>query len=132
MFFKRFTKLRKPDVLKKGCKLIPSSSPIAMKIPFSTHIIYLDANNQIGLEFNWDIRIRIDGIYTTDYGSFKTMMATLIEVSKKQGYNKLFFADSVSNNILNMLISYGFHEIPVLPDKGNHYLTYYIDEGVCA
>lgn len=103
------------------CKIVKVSDATA-DFPFCTNVIYLDEQNQMGIEFNWDIRIRIDGVLTTDDDSFVQMMDALVEIAKKFKYKELFFADSLAEEILDMFLNYGFAETNVLGDSYNHYL----------
>ena len=110
-----------PDNTVNGCKVLKVSKD-TKDFPFCSDIIYKDPQNQIGIEFNWDIRIRIDGLVTTDEDSFVQMMDALVELSRRFGYDKLFFADSLTDDVLDMFLTYGFKETQVLGDPYNHYL----------
>lgn len=104
-----------------GCKIVKVSDKTA-DFPFCSDIIYLNEQNQMGIEFNWNIRIRIDGVITTDEESFVQMMDALVEIAKRFAYNQLFFADFLSEELVEMFLNYGFGETKVLGDPHSHYL----------
>lgn len=110
-----------------GCHIV-STPGETQKFPFCSEVIVLNETNKMGIEFNWDVRVRIDGVIATDLDSFIKMMDALVIVAKKFGYNKLFFADYLSDEVLEMFLFYGFTEIQVQGDDGNHYLDYTMAE----
>lgn len=110
-----------------GCEVVKASDKTA-DFPFCSDIIYLNEQNQMGVEFNWDVRIRIDGVLTTDDDSFIQMMDALVEIARRFEYKQLFFADSLSEEVLDMFLNYGFGETKVLGDPYNHYLDFYLEE----
>lgn len=111
-----------------GCRVVSVSFDGVQEFPFCTDVIVLDEKNQMGIEFNWDVRIRVDGVVTTDLGSFIKMMDTLVIIAKRFGYSKLYFADDLTDDMLEMFMCYGFTETRVLGDEWNHYLDYCIAE----
>lgn len=128
-----FTKLlykTVPDNLIMGCKVVKRSDE-TVDFPFCSDVIYKDEQNQVGIEFSWDTRIRIDGVVTTDEESFFQMMDALVELSNRFGYFTLFFADSLTDDVLDMFLAYGFTETQVWGDPYNHYLNFdiYSEEG---
>lgn len=110
-----------------GCEFIKASEKTA-DFPFCSDIIFLNDQNQMGVEFNWDVQIRINGVLTTDEDSFIQMMDALVEIAKRFKYKHLFFADSLSEEVLAMFLSYGFGETKVLGDSYNYYLDFYLYE----
>lgn len=111
-----------------GCRVVPVPEEGIVEFPFCSEVIVLDEMNQMGIEFNWDVRIRIDGVVTTDLSSFIKMMDALVMIAKRFGYSQLYFADELTDDVLEMFMCYGFMEIRVLGDEWNHYLEYCITE----
>ena len=98
---------------------------------YATYVMHYSKKNQVGIEYNLN-HIRIDWVMTTSYKSFKKMMDELIKQAIQLRYNKLFFADSLTDETLKMFKMYGFKEKDVCGDCYNHYLYYFIDEGGCG
>ncbi len=123
--FSKILDKKLPDNMINGCKVVKRSKD-TMEFPFCSDVIYLDERNQMGIEFRWDRCIRIDGLITTDGESFVQMMDALAEIARRFDYNRFFFADKLSDYVLEMFLSYGFSETQVLGDPFNHYLDLYL------
>ncbi|MDO4509693.1 MAG: hypothetical protein Q4B53_07210 [Lachnospiraceae bacterium] len=95
--------------------------------PYCSDVIYLDKQNQIGIEFNWNIRIRIDGILTTDENSFIRMMDALMYIARDLGYDYIIFADFLADEIVEMFLRYGFEETKSDGDPNTHYLDMHLE-----
>lgn len=95
---------------------------------YATYVMCHSKKNQVGIEYNPN-RIRIDWVITTGYKKFKKMMDELVKQAIQFGYNRLFFADSLTDETLEMFKRYGFIEKAVCGDPFNHYLFYFLDEG---
>jgi len=110
-----------------GCKLLKRSGE-TMDFPFCSDVVYLDAHNQIGMEFNWGNRIRIDGIVTSSEGQFFQMMEAVETIGRRFAYRELFFADQIEDGVAEMLLDYGFEEIRVLGDSFNRYFEMRLED----
>ena len=98
------------------------------ELGYATDSIFQNKRNRVGIEFCPNC-IRIDWVMTTGYKSFSKMMDGLVNQAFQLGYNKLFFADSLTEEILIMFTRYGFIEREVCGDPYNHYLFYFLNEG---
>ena len=116
-----------PEQHGNGCLLVKPSEETQL-LDFCSDVLYLNEKIQVGLEFNWDIRVRIDGVITTDEESFIQMMDAVVVIAKRFQYPKLFFADSLKDEVLEMFLNYGFVETAVMGDPYNHYLDFDIEK----
>ena len=111
-----------------GCQIKPRT-PENYQFPFGTDLLELNKTNVLGLEFSWDNRIRICGIATTDFGSLVRMLDALILLARRFGYKRLFYADVLSEELVDMLLDFGFEETKVYGDPYNVYLDFQIKGG---
>ena len=93
--------------------------------PWATHILELDKGNKmylegIGQKSTGNYRLRISWVSATDSNSFDEMMNFIEVYAKENGYNNLYFADMLSEDILGWFLSKGFTENEV--NDENHYL----------
>ncbi len=98
------------EELFNGCKMIKRSEDTAQYL-YSTDVLYLDEQNQLGIEFNSKdtrIQVRIDGVLTTDQDSLFLMLDALVEYGRNHGYKRLHYGDKISDELLEMLMDYGF------------------------
>lgn len=92
-----------------SCQIIKATSGNA-KVPFCSHTVFINQQNQICYETNWDYRIRIDGIFATDFETFRTMMNFLSEYAKDNEIRKIVFEGKIEEQYAEMLQHYGFVE----------------------
>lgn len=117
-----------PNECINGCNIV---SDVDIKLfPFCSKIIYCDECNQLGIEFTCDFRIRINGVVSSDLKSFTKLMDTLVLFAKRYGYKKLFYADKLSEEMMERFHDYGFVETQVLGDDWNHYMNYVLEQEV--
>lgn len=98
------------EELFNSCRMMKRSAD-TVQYGFSTDVIYLDEENQIGLEFSNGgdhIQIRISGVCMTDQDSLYQMLDGLVEYGRKYEYKRLHYGDKISDELLEMLIDYGF------------------------
>ncbi len=91
------------------------------EFPFCSHVAVKDKNNLIGFEFNCS-QIRVDGVRVKDFNSFSKLMDVLVALARRDGYTRIFFGDSLYDELLVMFLRYGFLEKIVDTDRWNHYL----------
>lgn len=123
--FTRLIKKTVPENRVNGCKVVKRSKK-TKDFPFCSHVLYLNKKNQIGIEYNDKIQIRIDGVATSGEQSFIQMMDALIEHAKSLEYGKVVFCDALPDDVLEMFLNYGFVEAEV--EQYNHYLHIEITE----
>lgn len=103
----------------RGCKMV-EVSPDTMDFFPATENLYLNKQNQMGVELN--AYIRISGIEVTDYDSFVRMMRALKALARRYGYKDIRYMDTLTDDVLDMFLKFGFSERIVSGDYWNHYL----------
>ena len=91
------------------CVIVRAEEP--MKFRFSTDVLVLDEENQMGLEFSNGgdhIQIRISGVCMTDKDKLYQMLDALVIYAREHGYKRLHYGDAISDDLLEMLMDYGF------------------------
>ena len=98
------------EELFNGCRMMKRSGD-TVQYGFSTDVLYLDDQNQIGVGLKnteTRIQIRIEGVLTADQESLYQMLDGLVEYGRKYEYKRLHYGDKISDELLEMLIDYGF------------------------
>ena len=96
-------------------------------LPYSTHIIEIDAQNRIGVQFNRNgKRARVNRFVMDNSNLFAQMMDCLSGIAINNEIDTLVYCDSITDDALKMFRKYGFYEKSV-DDPYNHYL--YMDVG---
>lgn len=91
------------------------------EFPFCSHVAVKDKNNLIGFEFNGS-QIRVDVVRVKDFNSFEELMDDIVSLARGEGYVRIFFGDTLSDELLVMFLQYGFRDKVVDTDRWNHYL----------
>lgn len=109
----------------KNVTIIPADSTTS--IPYCDHLVMLDNNNVMGIELNQNYKIRIDGVTSSDYHSFASMMDALVTYGRTNGYRYIHYADSLSNKMYQFFIKYGYKNENIIGDEWNKYLHYELE-----
>lgn len=82
--------------------------------PYCTEVLELGAQNRLAIEYNDGSQIRIDGICTTDRAALYQMLDALVAEAHNRGCHRIVYADMLADDVVAMLVEYGFEETPVM------------------
>ena len=95
---------------------------------YTTHVLFLNQENQLGIEFDWSDWIRIDVIKAENVDTLRLMLTDLKELAKQKNYPSIRYADAISEEYAEALIENGFIEIPDIGDSYFRYFWFYTSE----